>query len=152
MNLNKQWIAIILLGVLVMGLEISGPQNIFGNARDADEGFGKGGDYEQIITISPVDFQAQLGVNYTKDPGEIRLAGNTQDDLYAGINLPDGATLTAVIVYGSATAGNDDFDLYDISLDESSSYFDARIYSKPDEVKGNETETFKVRHTKMRAK
>ncbi len=52
---------------------------------------------------------------------------------------------TKTISFEIENRSDDDFDLYDIDIEENSSYFDAEIYSKPSVIRDRDSEDFRVR-------
>ncbi len=52
---------------------------------------------------------------------------------------------TKTVSFEIENRSNEDFELYDIDLEENSGYFDAEIYSKPSVIRNRDNEDFRVR-------
>ncbi len=76
------------------------------------------------------------GGNQTAECGEVLIHAN---------NVTMAEDSTKIVNFSIENTANKDFDLYDIAVEETSSYFNATLYSKPSKINKNESETFRVR-------
>ncbi len=61
------------------------------------------------------------------------------------VNVYINENSTKTVSFEIENMSDEDFDLYDIDIEENSSYFDAEIYSKPSLVRDNDNEIFRVK-------